>query len=141
MFRRGVAYSADLRERVLAAEGPSRAVAARFGVSVSYVVKARARLRETGERGPSGARRSYPRRLAGHEAALAAEVERRVDATLAELRGWLLDERGVRVGITALWREIARLGLTLKKRPSAPPSRTAQTSRSPASPGERPRAT
>jgi transposase len=135
MFRRGVAYSADLRERVLAAEGPSRAVAARFGVSVSYVVKARARLRDPGERGPSVARRAYPRRLEGHEAALAAEVERRVDATLAELRGWLLDERGVSVGVTALWREIARLGLTLKKRPSAPPSRTARSLRPLASPG------
>lgn len=140
MFRRGVAYSADLRERVLAAPGPSRAVAARFGVSVSYVVKARARLRETGERGASAARRAYPRRLAGHEAALAAEVERRVDATLAELRGWLADERGVAVSITALWREIARLGLTLKKRPSARPSRTARTSPPPASPGARRRA-
>lgn len=140
MFRRGVAYSADLRERVLAAEGPSRAVAARFGVSVSYVVKSRARLRDTGERGASEARRAYARRLVGHEAALAAEVERRVDATLVELRSWLFEERGVQVGITALWREIARLGLTLKKRPSAPPSRTAQTSRRPALPGASPRA-
>lgn len=135
MFRRGVAYSADLRERVLAAEGSSREVAARFGVSVSFVVKARARLERDGERGARRSRRAYPRRLAGHEAALAAEVERRVDATLAELRGWLLDERGVAVGITALWREIARLGLTLKKRPSAPPSRTGRTSRPRASLG------
>jgi transposase len=140
MFRRGVAYSPDLRERVLAAEGPSRAVASRFGVSVSYVVKARARLRDRGERGASMARRTYPRRLAGHEAALTAEVARRVDATLAELRDWLCEERDVRVSITALWREIARLGLTLKKRASAPPSRIARNSLRPASPGARPRA-
>ena len=43
-WRRGQAYSEDLRSRVLAAEGSARAVAARFGVSVSYVVKARQRI-------------------------------------------------------------------------------------------------
>jgi transposase len=42
--RRGQAYSQDLRERVLAADDLSaRQAAARFGVSVSYVVKARQR--------------------------------------------------------------------------------------------------
>ena len=45
-WRRGQALGQDLRDRVLADAGrPARAVAARFGVSVSYVVKARQRLR------------------------------------------------------------------------------------------------
>ena len=49
-WRRGQALGQDLRERVLADAGrPARAVAARFGVSVSYVVEARARLRDAGE--------------------------------------------------------------------------------------------
>ncbi len=49
-WRRGQALGQDLRERVLADAGrPARAVAARFGVSVSYVVKARRRLRDAGE--------------------------------------------------------------------------------------------
>ena len=48
-WRRGMALSQDLRDRVLGAAGPSREVAVRFGVSVSYVVKARARRRDTGE--------------------------------------------------------------------------------------------
>jgi len=69
-WRRGMALSQDLRERVLAVAGPSREVAARFGVSVSYVVKARARLRDTGDgaaRPPGG---TVPPRLLGHEEAL-----------------------------------------------------------------------
>ncbi len=49
--RRGQAYSQDLRERVLAADDLSaRQAAARFGVSVSYVVKARCQA--TGQTDP-----------------------------------------------------------------------------------------
>jgi hypothetical protein len=41
-WRRGQAYGQDLRDRVLAAAGePIRMVAARFGVSASYVSKVR----------------------------------------------------------------------------------------------------
>lgn len=131
-WQRGRAYSADLRERVLAAEGSTRGVAARFEVSVSYVVKARQRRDRTGETGVRKARQTQQRRLAGHEQALREEVARKLDATLAELRAWLQNERGVRVGITALWREIKRLGLTLKKSRSMPRNRTARTWRQPA---------
>ncbi len=49
-WRRGQALGQDLRDRVLADAGrPARAVAARFVVSVSCVVKARRRLRDAGE--------------------------------------------------------------------------------------------
>lgn len=114
-WRRGQAYSADLRERVLAAKGTARAVVARFGVSPSYVIKTRQRRDRTGETCALKARQTQVRRLAGHEEALRAELTRHIDATLGDLRDWLLTERGVQVGITALWRELARLGLTLKK--------------------------
>ena len=40
---------------------------------------------------------------------------------------WLRAERGVQLGITALWREVKRLGLTLKKSRSTRPSRTVRT--------------
>ncbi len=73
-------------------------------------------------------RNHVPLRLAGVEAALAAEVERRNDGTLAELCAWVEREHGVRVGLTTMWKTLARLGLTLKKRPSTPASRTARTS-------------
>lgn len=49
-WRRGQAYSQDLRERVLAANQLSaRQAAERFGVSVSYVVKVRQRRDRLGE--------------------------------------------------------------------------------------------
>jgi transposase len=140
VWRRGRAYWADLRERVLSAEGSARSVGQRFGVSVSYVVKARQRRDRTGETTARTARRTRLRRLAGHEQALCAEVSRRVDTTLAELRDWLRAERGVQLGITALWREVKRLGLTLKKSRSTRPSRTARTWRPRAPRGARPRA-
>jgi len=52
-WRRGQAYSQDLRDRVLAANTLSaREAAERFEVSVSYVVKARQRLARTGSATP-----------------------------------------------------------------------------------------
>ena len=86
-WRRGQALGQDLRDRVLADTGrSSRAVAARIGVSVSYVVKARQRLRATGEASARPQRNHVPPRLAPHHAAIRAEVATRSSATLAELR-------------------------------------------------------
>ena len=48
-YRRGQAYSQDLRDRVLAAPGSAAIVGARFGVSRSYVIKARQRRDRQGE--------------------------------------------------------------------------------------------
>ncbi|MFC7738321.1 hypothetical protein ACFQX4_21455 [Roseomonas sp. GCM10028921] len=113
-WRRGMALSQDLRDRVLAAPGSSREVAARFGVSVSYVVKAGARLRDAGKATAGAQRNHVAPRLEGHEEALRAEVARRPSATCDDLRVWAA-ERGVAVGRTAVWNALARLGLTLKK--------------------------
>lgn len=125
-WRRGMALSQDLRDRVLGVDGPSRDVAARFGVSVSYVVKARARLRDAGEAVARPRGGPVPPRLAGHEEALRAEVARRPSATCEELRLWAA-ARGVALGRTAVWNTLARLGLTRKKSRSGPRSRTAPT--------------
>jgi transposase len=125
-WRRGMALAGDLRERVLAAGGRSAEVAQRFRVSVSYVAKARARLRDTGEAGARPQRTRVAPRLAGHEEALRKEVARRPSATCDELRAWAAG-RGVSLGRTAVWKTLARLGLTLKKSRSAPPSRTVRT--------------
>lgn len=125
-WRRGMAWSQDLRDRVLGAAGPSAAVAARFGVSVSCVVKARARPRDTGETAAGVRRGRVPARLSGHEEALRVEVARRPSATCDELRLWAA-ERGVALGRTAVWKALARLGLTLKKSRSGRRSRTAPT--------------
>jgi transposase len=115
-WRRGQAYGQDLRERVLAAADLSlRAAAARFAVSPSYVAKARARLRETGEATPGPQFNHVPPRLAPLADALRARVAGGSDASLAELRAWVLAEHGVRVSQPVMWKALARLGLTLKK--------------------------
>lgn len=135
---RGRAYSQDLRLRVLAASDgglSARMVAAQFAVSVSYVVKARQRRDRTGEARALKPRQTQVRRLAGHGDALRSRVAEKPDATLAELCAWLRGTHGVLVGMTALWRELARLGLTLKKSRSTPLSRTGRTSSPPVLPG------
>jgi len=122
-WRRGQAYSQDLRERVLAANDLSaRAAAERFGVSVSYVVKARQRRDRRGEVTPGPQRSWTPRKLAAHHAAIEAHVRERPDATLAELCTWLLEQTGVSSSIGTMWNTLRRLGLTLKKSASKPPS-------------------
>lgn len=130
---RGRSYSQDLRERVLSADGmTARQVAERFSVSPSYVIKARQRRDRTGvvSAKPRGYRQ--PPRVAGFEAAIAHEVERRSSATLADLRAWLLSTHGVSVSIGTMWLTLRTLGLTLKKSRSAPPSKRAKTWRQPA---------
>jgi transposase len=127
-WRRGQAYAQDLRDRVLAAEGPAAAVADRFGVSISYVVKARQRRDRHGQVCAGVQRSQTPAKLAAHDAALRQHVACEPDATLAELVAWAATEFGVSVSITAMWARLRRLKLTLKKRPSSPPSRRAQMS-------------
>ena len=127
-WRRGQALGQDLRDRVLADAGrPARAVAARFGVSVSYVVKARQRLRDTGEAHPRPQRNHVAPRLASHSEAIRAEVARRPSATLGELRAWLASTHGAVVGHAAMWRTLHRLDLTRKKSRSGRRNRIART--------------
>lgn len=134
-WRNGQAYSQDLRERVLLAAGSARAVAGRFGVSVSYVVKARQRLSRTGQMAAGVQRSHRPRLLADKHAEIAAYVATHDDATLNELRAWLRDEHAIWPSLGLMWNTLARLGLTLKKRRSTPPSRPAPISPRPAGNG------
>ncbi len=134
-WRSGQAYSDDLRSRVLEAGGSARAVAARFGVSVAYVVKARQRRDRHGELSARPQVSHTPRLLAGLHDAIAAQVRARDEATLDELRGWLREVHGVSVSMGLMWNTLARLGLTLKKSRSGRPSRPARTWPPPARPG------
>lgn len=140
-WRQGLAYSQDLRDRVLAAVdrgGAVRAVAPFIQVSISYIYKALERRDATGETTARPGRGIRSRKLAAHETALSAEVLARPDATLAELRAWLLETRGVAVSVGCLWNTLDRLGLTFKKKPSGRRSRTVPTSPPPAKPGAPP---
>ena len=128
-WRRGQPYSQDLRDRVLACGDMTLVqVATRFGVSPSYVSKVRARLRDLGDASPGPQHGHVPLRLAGHTAALQAQITASPDATLNELRSWLSQERQVSVSYPVLWKVVARLGLTLKKSTSKPRSNNARMS-------------
>jgi len=94
-WRSGQSYSADLRERVLAAlDGglPAALVAEQFGVSVSFIDKALKRRRLTGESTARAQCNQQALKLAAHHEAIRAEVERRPDVTLEDLRGWLVED-------------------------------------------------
>ena len=136
-WRSGQAYSDDLRGRVLDADGPCRTVAARFGVSVSYVVKVRQRRNRHGEVSARPQASRTPRLLAGLHDAIAAQVRAHDEATLDELRAWLRDVHGMSVSMGLMWNTLARLGLTLKKSRSGRPSRRVPMSLPPATPGVR----
>jgi len=110
-------YSRDLRDRVVAvvASGrPCRAVAAQFGVSVASVVKWSQRWRATGSAAakPMGGRR--PLRLAGERAWLLARIAEKPDLTLRAVVAELA-ERGTPASYGAVWRFLAREGISFKK--------------------------
>ena len=111
-------FSTDLRSRVLAAvDGGSaaRSVAQLFQVSLSYIYKALARREATGEIEARPQRNHQALKLAAHHEAIAAEVARRPDVTLEELRAWLRANHQVTAGLGLMHKTLARLGLTLKK--------------------------
>ena len=96
------AYSLDLRQKILQAydqgRGSQRALAAWFGVSRGFVEQLMQRRRTTGENAPrpyAGGRRPYcdPPTLA----LVRHLVQAQPDATLAELRTQLRQQRGVRL--------------------------------------------
>ena len=132
-------YSVDLRTRIVRAveAGLSRrAAAAKFEVSVSFVVKLMQRWRARGTLEPArigGRKRST---LAGHGERVRALLLAEPDLTIAELRSRLA-AAGIAVSRSALGRFLIAAGLTRKKRVSMPPSRTARTWPRRAAPGAR----
>lgn len=126
-WHQGQAYGQDLRDRVLSASGSIAEVATRFQVSTSYVARARMRRRRFGDDTPGAQRNHVPLKLSGLEQALTARVQAINDQTLDQLRQWLHAEHDVQVSVPTLWKTLARLGLSLKKRHSMPPSRNGRT--------------
>ena len=125
-WRQGQAYSQDLRDRVLEAPGSVNGIARRFGVSASYVSRARTRLASQGQRS-AGCQCNHVRpRLGALEGELLARMAAQPHQTLEQLCQWA-QARGVAVSATALWKTLSRLGLTLKKRRSMPRSSSART--------------
>lgn len=117
------AYSLDLRTRVVAAYrqpgARQAAVAALFGVSVSFLKKLLRHERQTGSlvaKPASGGRVRYLDAAA--QAWLVAYVGHQPDATLAELGHAWQAQGGRPVGQTCLWQVLNDHKLRRKKKPA-----------------------
>jgi len=128
--------SLDLRERILACydqeEATREQVARRYRVSLGLVKKLLQQRRRTGDIAPrhrfSGRK---PRILPAHHSQMRVLLERKPDLTLPELRA----ATGLKCTLPAIHYALKKLGLTYKKRHSAPANRTVRTSRARAGSG------
>ncbi len=130
-WRRGQAYAQHLRDRVLAAVDRGMGAyeaAPLFQVSVSWIYKALARRRDTGESTARPQVNHVPAKLLAQHAAIRLKLKAEPDLTLAELRAWLRDEHQISISARGMWKTLRQLDLTRKKRPSMPRSRTVPTS-------------
>lgn len=125
------AYSRDLRERVLAkldAGKSAEEVAEMFEVSVAWVRRLRQRRRELGTIDPLPRRYGNPSQITPeHHQKFREILAQKPDATLAEIKAAC----GLTLHVGQICRVLKKLDLALKKKSSAPPSRTARTSRRP----------
>jgi transposase len=111
------ALSNDLRERVVEAVGAGescRAVASRFGVAVSSVVKWSQRYRATGSVAPGKMGGHRKRVLEPHRTFIVERINQTSDLTLHRLKDELA-ARGVTVSHNAVWMFLRREGLSFKK--------------------------
>lgn len=110
-------YSIDLRERAvsaLVAGDAASAVAERFGIAKSSVIKWHQRYRATGSVAPArmgGYRRII---LAPHRDFIIDQIARTPHLTLHGLKD-MLAMRGVGVSHNAVWHFLRREGLSFKK--------------------------
>jgi transposase len=128
----GVAYSQDLRDRVLAAYDrgmKTKQIAEVFAVSPAWARRVKQRRREFGETAPRpcGGRTHFK----VDRERLRELVEAHPDATLKELRSML----GVRCAESAVCTALKKLGYAYKKRRSTRRSSDARTSPSVANAG------
>ena len=121
--------SLDLRQRILSSydegEGTREAVATRYRVSLGMVKKLLQQRRRTGDLKP---RHAYSGRkpliLELHRQQLRSLLSKKPDLTLQEMRAAL----GLKCSLPAIHYALVALGLTYKKRHSAPVNRTEPTS-------------
>ena len=131
------AYSDDLRVRIVRAVdgGASRRLtAAKFEVSVSFVIRLVQQWRATGSARVRGTGGRPRHRLEPHAELVDRLLAAKRDITLEELRRALVGE-GVTVSRSGVDRYLKARGLTRKKRQRMPPSRSVLMSPPPGSPG------
>lgn len=120
--------SLDIRQRILArydtGQATRAAVAQRFCVSLGMVKKLIQQRKQIGEIGPLHYRAGRkPLLTQRHKERMGALIEKRPDTTLAECRTALR----LSCSLTAIHKALAGMGLTYKKRRSAPASRIVRT--------------
>ncbi len=109
-----MAYSLDLRERVLALydEGvKTKPLSKQLRVSPAWARRVKQRRHEP----PKKIGGSVPKLDEAARTKLLSWVQERPDATLEELRRRVGDEMGVAVSIGCLWNTLRRLKLSFKK--------------------------
>ena len=114
-WRKGQAYGQDLRDRVLRATGRGCEIAVRFGVSASYVSRARARRTQLGQSTPGKQCNHVPLRLGPLKAEVLAQVAKAPAQTLVELCQWVQATHGIVLKPSTLHKSLVRFGLTFKK--------------------------
>ena len=118
--------SEDLRERVIRAlerGESSAAVAQRFEVNIRTVQVLWKRYRESGEIGARQRGGYRVSRVAAMEKTLRSWIKAEVDLTLAEMCERLA-EHGVKIKVPALWHQLDKWNLSLKKNPARQRART-----------------
>ncbi len=121
------AYSADLRERIVAAVDAGQAreeVARRFGVSLTTIGNYLRLRRAAGGLAPRPRQGDRPAIGPERYAALTAQLEAAPDATLEQHCEQWAATTGQAVSVSTMWRTIARAEWTYKKRRSGRPSAT-----------------
>ena len=129
--------SLDLRERILSsydnAEGTRAEIARRFRVSLGMVKKLLQQRRRTGDIAP---RHRYagrkPMIVAVHRSQMRSLLAKKNDLTLKELR----EAMGLKCSFQAIHVVLGKMGLTYKKRHSAPANKIVLTSRGRAGHGD-----
>jgi transposase len=121
--------SLDLRERILATydanEDSRETIARRFRVSLGFVKKLLQQRRRIGEvRAQHHRSGCKPRIVASHRQQLRTLLDKKPDLTLKELRA----ATGLACTLPAIHYVLVQLGLTYKKRRSAPANKTGQIS-------------
>ena len=123
----GVAYSQDLRDRVMAAVDGARRVCGHAAVSGQRIVHLQGARLAPRDRRRDGPQVGPKPKLEAYDEAVRAQVAQKGDITLVELQAWLAGDHAVKVSVGCLWARVRHLGLTLKKSRNAPPSRAAPT--------------
>jgi transposase len=128
-------YPVEYRRRVIAwtEQGlKSGRIAAMLGVTASWVRWVK-RLQRSGQS-------LEPKSRANKRPSLAQREGERLRARVAEHPGTTLEDLkrdlGLETSITAIWNALQELGLSLKKKRTTPPSKTARTLLSNAPPGK-----